>query len=42
MQLFEARGWIWQNIKVPDYMHFDTGYPSRPRIEEPVPVDGSS
>jgi hypothetical protein len=31
VQLFRARGWIWQNIKVPDYMHFDTGYPSRPR-----------
>ena len=31
MQLFEERGWVWQNIKVPDYMHFDTGYPSRPR-----------
>jgi hypothetical protein len=29
--LFTERGWIWQNIKVPDYMHFDTGYPSRPR-----------
>lgn len=31
VELFEARGWVWQNIKVPDYMHFDTGYPSRPR-----------
>jgi hypothetical protein len=31
VDLFEARGWVWQNIKVPDYMHFDTGYPSRPR-----------
>ena len=31
VQLFEDRGWVWQNIKVPDYMHFDTGYPSRPR-----------
>jgi hypothetical protein len=30
-QLFTDRGWIWQDIKVPDYMHFDTGYPSRPR-----------
>lgn len=29
-RLFTAEGWIWQNIKVPDYMHFDTGYPSRP------------
>lgn len=27
---FKAEGWIWQNIDVPDYMHFDTGYPSRP------------
>ena len=29
-RLFEQEGWIWQNIDVPDYMHFDTGYPSRP------------
>ena len=29
-RLFTKAGWIWQNIKVPDYMHFDTGYPSRP------------
>jgi hypothetical protein len=29
-RLFRAEGWIWQNIDVPDYMHFDTGYPSRP------------
>lgn len=29
-RLFRAEGWVWQNIKVPDYMHFDTGYPSRP------------
>lgn len=29
--LFTDRGWIWQNIKVADYMHFDTGYPSRAR-----------
>jgi hypothetical protein len=27
---FRAEGWIWQDIDVPDYMHFDTGYPSRP------------
>lgn len=27
---FRQEGWIWQNIDVPDYMHFDTGYPSRP------------
>ena len=29
IRLFEDEGWIWQNIDVPDYMHFDTGYPSR-------------
>jgi hypothetical protein len=29
-RLFRAKGWIWQNISVPDYMHFDTGYPSKP------------
>lgn len=29
-RIFRAEGWIWQNIDVPDYMHFDTGYPSRP------------
>lgn len=28
---FTKRGWIWQNIATPDYQHFDTGYPSRPR-----------
>jgi len=28
-RLFKDRRWIWQNIKVPDYMHFDTGYPSK-------------
>lgn len=27
---FDREGWIWQNISVADYMHFDTGYPSRP------------
>ena len=27
-RLFTQRGWVWQNIDVPDYMHFDTGYPS--------------
>lgn len=30
VRLFEREGWIWQNIDVPDYMHFDTGFPSRP------------
>ncbi|MDP9394012.1 MAG: M15 family metallopeptidase [Actinomycetota bacterium] len=29
-RLFVDEGWIWQNIEVPDYMHFDTGYPSKP------------
>ncbi len=29
-RLFIDEGWIWQNIKVADYMHFDTGYPSQP------------
>lgn len=29
-KLFREEGWIWQNIDVPDYMHFDTGYPSQP------------
>ncbi len=27
---FTREGWIWQDIDVKDYMHFDTGYPSRP------------
>jgi D-alanyl-D-alanine carboxypeptidase len=26
--IFADEGWIWQDIDVPDYMHFDTGYPS--------------
>ncbi|MFW6600532.1 M15 family metallopeptidase [Propionibacteriaceae bacterium Y2011] len=29
-QSFDREDWIWQNIDVPDYMHFDTGYPSVP------------
>lgn len=29
-KVFREEGWIWQNIDVPDYMHFDTGYPSGP------------
>jgi D-alanyl-D-alanine carboxypeptidase len=29
-RLFHREGWVWQDIDVPDYMHFDTGYPSRP------------
>ncbi|MGW6454905.1 M15 family metallopeptidase [Streptomyces sp. NPDC055078] len=35
-QAFTGDGWIWQNIKVADYMHFDTGYPSAP-LKEPSP-----
>jgi hypothetical protein len=27
---FTREGWIWQDIATADYMHFDTGYPSRP------------
>ena len=37
---FREEGWIWQNIKVADYMHFDTGYPSRP-FQGPPAVDPS-
>lgn len=33
---FTDEGWVWQNIKVPDYMHFDTGYPSRPFRQRPA------
>lgn len=33
---FIKEGWIWQNIKVPDYMHFDTGYPSAPFADPPA------
>jgi D-alanyl-D-alanine carboxypeptidase len=29
-RIFRREGWIWQNIDVADYMHFDTGYPSLP------------
>jgi hypothetical protein len=29
-RIFTREGWIWQDISVTDYMHFDTGYPSRP------------
>ncbi|MGW3935249.1 M15 family metallopeptidase [Streptomyces sp. NBC_00024] len=46
---FMEEGWVWQDIKVPDYMHFDTGYPSKPfkgpsatpsssTAEEPTPA----
>jgi hypothetical protein len=29
-RIFHREDWIWQDIDVADYMHFDTGYPSRP------------
>ena len=32
-RLFKVEGWIWQDIKVADYMHFDTGYPSAPLLD---------
>lgn len=35
---FIDEGWIWQNIDVPDYMHFDTGYPSV-AFDDPGPPD---
>lgn len=38
-RLFRREGWIWQNIDVPDYMHFDTGYPSGP-FEDGRATDG--
>ena len=34
-ETFTDEGWIWQNIDVPDYMHFDTGYPSMPYATPP-------
>jgi len=37
---FVREGWIWQNIDVPDYMHFDTGYPSRPLRDGQPPGNG--
>jgi hypothetical protein len=36
-QAFKDEGWVWQDIDVPDYMHFDTGYPSVP-FKEPTPA----
>jgi len=41
-QAFVDEGWIWQNIKVPDYMHFDTGYPSKPRDDLGTPLPEAS
>lgn len=29
---FTVEGWRWQIGEMPDYMHFDTGYPSNPYI----------
>lgn len=29
-RVFTREGWVWQDIDVADYMHFDTGYPSGP------------
>ena len=34
---FKDEGWIWQNFALPDYMHFDTGFPSTP-FERPEAV----
>jgi hypothetical protein len=36
-RIFTAEGWVWQDIGVPDYMHFDTGYPSVPLTGRPTP-----
>jgi len=38
---FRQEGWVWQNISVADYMHFDTGYPSRPVNDATVPITGA-
>lgn len=38
---FTEEGWIWQNIDVADYMHFDTGYPSEPFIGAPSGPEGA-
>lgn len=40
---FKEEGWVWQDIKVPDYMHFDTGYPSKPfkeAVRHPLGLQG--
>ena len=34
---FRDEGWIWQNFALPDYMHFDTGFPSTPFQPRRVP-----
>ena len=40
--IFTDEGWIWQDIKTPDYMHFDTGYPSvGPPSATPAPSTSS-
>jgi hypothetical protein len=38
--LFTEREWIWQDISVPDYMHFDTGFPSVARPAPATAADG--
>ncbi|MFE7979760.1 M15 family metallopeptidase [Streptomyces shenzhenensis] len=35
---FVDEGWVWQDIDVPDYMHFDTGYPSKPYAGPSAPA----
>ena len=40
--VFTDEGWIWQDIKTPDFMHFDTGYPSvGPPAATPAPSTSS-
>lgn len=39
--VFADEGWIWQDIDVADYMHFDTGYPTRP-LGSPAPSPTAS
>lgn len=41
-QAFIDEGWVWQDIKVADYMHFDTGYPSAPFTGRPSGSVGPS
>jgi L,D-peptidoglycan transpeptidase YkuD (ErfK/YbiS/YcfS/YnhG family) len=36
---FTSEGWLWQDNSMPDYQHFDTGYPSRPLPAKPFPVN---
>jgi hypothetical protein len=39
---FTREGWIWQDIDVADYMHFDTGYPTAPWGPSASPSTSSS